>query len=42
MTLDAPLDDEKKAAMREYREVLRNLTTVLQNPTEVSWPVNPI
>jgi hypothetical protein len=38
MTLDAPLDDEKKAAMREYREVLRSMPAQLENPSNVKWP----
>jgi len=41
MTLDAPLDDEKKAAMREYREVLRSLPAQLENTSNVNWPVIP-
>jgi|APGre2960657373_1045057.scaffolds.fasta_scaffold02002_2 hypothetical protein len=38
MTLDAPLDDEKKAAMREYREMLRSLPEGIAHPKEVVWP----
>ena len=39
MTLDAPLDDEKKAVMKEYREVLRRLPEGAAHPREVVWPI---
>jgi len=42
MTLDAPLDEAQKAAVREYRNQLRALPSSVVQPKGVSWPINPL
>lgn len=39
---DSPLSPETKAAWAQYRVALRNLPEVTQDPTQVSWPAQPI
>lgn len=39
---DVPLTPEKKTAVNEYRQALRDITTKFLNPDEVVWPTNPL
>lgn len=42
MTPDYPIDAELMAAVRSYREALRNITETYSNPDSVIWPKNPL
>lgn len=39
---DVALSPEKKTAVNEYRQSLRDITTKFVNPDEVVWPVCPL
>ena len=39
---DVALSKEKKAAVDNYRQQLRDITSKFANPAEVVWPTNPL
>jgi hypothetical protein len=39
---DYPMAQEKRAAVRAYRQALRDIPTAYATPEAVVWPVNPM
>ncbi|RBO82638.1 tail fiber assembly protein [Marinomonas aquiplantarum] len=38
---DSPLSDEKKKEWADYRQALRDIPNIYDNPDDVVWPTKP-